>query len=61
MSMSDTFRGEPAATLLGRLVQPCGCKPVGKKAVPPQKQWSTGSDGNDEKDEKNLLRRRSVD
>jgi hypothetical protein len=33
-------------------VQPCGCNPVPKKAAQARRQRSTGSDGNDEKEEK---------
>ena len=53
-------KGRPTSTLISCLVQPRGCNPVRKKAVQTKRQRSTGSEGNDKKEEKNLLRRRSI-
>ena len=50
----------PALTLISCLVQPRGCNPRMKKAVQTKRYRSTGSEGNDEKEEKNLLRRRFI-
>ncbi len=47
----------PALTLISRLVQPHGCNPEAKRNGADQGQRSTGSEGNYEKEEKNLLRR----
>ena len=47
----------PASTLISCLVQPCGCNPELKKAAQTKRQKSTRSEGNHEKEEKNLLRR----
>ena len=41
-----------ALTLFSCLVQPRGCNPAMKKAAQSQRHRSTGSDGNDEKEEK---------
>ena len=53
-------KGWLALTLISCLVQPRGCNPILKKAAQTSRQRSIGSDGNDEKEEKNLLRRRSI-
>jgi hypothetical protein len=53
-------KGWPVLILISGLVQPCGCNPVAKKAVQTRRYRSIGSDGNDEKEENNLLQRRSV-
>jgi hypothetical protein len=42
------------------LVLPNGCIRVWKHAVQTKRHKSTGSESNDEKEEKNLLRRRSI-
>ena len=52
--------GWPALILISGLVQPRGCNPVAKKTAQTRRHRSIGSDGNDEKEEKNLLQRRSV-
>ena len=52
-------KGRPAWTLISCLVQPCGCNPARKTRRRPKAE-STGSEGNDEKEEKNLLRRGSA-
>lgn len=53
-------KGESALTLISCLVQPRGCNPVAKKAVQTKRHRSTGSEGNDAREEKNLLWRRSI-
>jgi hypothetical protein len=53
-------KGRPTSTVISCLVQPRGCNPLAKKAVQTKRYRSTGSEGNDKKEEKNLLRRRSV-
>ena len=50
----------PVLILISCLVQPRGCNPVATKTVQTSRHRSTGSEGNDEKEEKNLLRRRSI-
>jgi hypothetical protein len=47
----------PALTLISCLVQPHGCNPEAKSGGADPRQRSTGSEGNREKEEKNLLRR----
>ena len=42
----------PASTLISCLVQPRGCNPIRKKAAQTKRQRSTGSDGNDDNEEK---------
>ena len=53
-------KGRPASTLVSCLVQPRGCNSVRKKAAQTKRHRSTGSESNDEKEEKHLLRRPSV-
>ena len=53
-------KDRPTLTLVSCLVQPRGCNPVRKKTAQTRRRRSIGSDGNDEKEEKNLLRRRSI-
>src|SRR6516165_731486 len=53
-------KDRPTLTLVSCLVQPRGCNPRMKKAVQTQRHRSTGSEGSDEQEEKNLLRRRSI-
>jgi hypothetical protein len=50
-------KDRPALSLISCLVQPCGCNPEMKKAAQTKRQKSTRSEGNHEKEEKNLLRR----
>lgn len=53
-------KGRPTSTLISCLVQPRGCNPLAKKAVQTKRYRSTGSEGNDEKEEKNLLQGQSI-
>ena len=46
--------GRPASTSISFLVQPAGCSPAMKKAAQTRRQRSTGSDGNDQKEEKSF-------
>jgi hypothetical protein len=49
-----------ALILISCLVQPRGCNPLAKKVVQTKRYRSTGSEGNDEKEEKNLLQGQSI-
>src|SRR6516225_18672 len=56
-SRLDQAKGRPAWNLIRCLVQPRGCNPVRQKAAQTKRHGSIGSDRNDEREEKNLLRR----
>ena len=53
-------KGRSALILISCLVQPRGCNPLAKKVVQTKRYRSTGSEGNDEKEEKNLLQGQSI-